>query len=362
MPADRPGIEECKSLGKQRMQELRELQTHHPDDFFSRLEALSWISIKEVIDHPFTKPETFHLVLLELFELLQEVVINQRGPAFLGYFRHIELNFSLRVQASYDPEQRVVRLNLGSLLFVNELGATYQWLYSLLTEQNFPITSDDITRLVVPAPVINEFTALYHAGEDGLPVSGQHGLNHPIGLTILRFVLAHEFGHLIYFAESQTVRTFWENNAESDFQDVIEHLVQSHQLSVRGTMPDEEIMARWTKEFVADGVAFYTLLKWPAIGHIECRLAYPLLQMAIEVFFLTLATVYHGDVGTDTHPPPTIRSYTIRAGQRKLCHLGWGEFFAQDWNIGWFVSELLVKIVKTIKNKEESHEPYRGND
>jgi hypothetical protein len=224
MQGNRPTIiDEWEFLGKKRMQELTDIQSSDPDDYFSRLQELSWIRVEEVFYHELTDRGGFHLLLLEFVSLLQDIVINQRGLGILGRLTELELNFSPRFGASYDPQNHVVRLNLGILLYASELEATYRWLDSVLFRETVAMSLDEISRLVAPSAVQDELTARFHAGEGRLPVSGKVGLTHPIGLTLLRFVIAHELAHLIDFAESPKLQAFWLEMVWSDYDDALDY-------------------------------------------------------------------------------------------------------------------------------------------
>jgi hypothetical protein len=357
MQGDRPTIDEWESLGKKRMQELTDIQSSDPDDYFSRLQELSWIHVREFFNHDLTDRGGFHLALLEFVSLLQDIVINQRGPGILGYFTELELNFSPRFAASYDPQKRVVRLDLGILLYANELEATYRWLDSVLFRKPVAMSLDAISRLVAPSAVQDELTALFHAGEEGLPVSGKVGLTHHIGLTLLRFVIAHELAHLIDFAESPKLQASWRETVWSDYDDALDYclsvgwLDQARYTQFRRPSLAEPVASRWANEFVADGLGFYTASKTPPPGGIEPHLAYSLLQTAVEIYFHSLVAAYRGDVGTHSHPPPTLRCYVIRAGQRKLRRVSWADFLAEHWRPGFITAELLTTTLRKIGGK-----------
>ena len=354
MQDKRQSIEEYVAIGTERMLELKELGSYSPENSLSRLENLSWIDVKEVIDHPLTDRSGFHLALLEFVSLLSEIVIHQRGPGILGYLKQIELNFSPRVNMSYDPHSRHVRINLGFLLYINELQATYQWLDTLLFTGAAMMPLDEIARLAAPPEVEEEFKAFYQLSVEGLSVSGKHGLTHPIGVMLLRFVIAHELAHLIDSAESSQLQVSWRKAAWSYYDDSLQYCWLTGQISqekyehFQQSSLSEHVMSRWANEFVADGLGFYTLSKAPSPSIIEPRLAYPILQAAVEIFFLSLVTAYQRDVGTSSHPPPTLRLEVIRASQRKLHCVSWSEFFADYWGPGYITNELLTKIMKKI--------------
>jgi hypothetical protein len=355
MEGDRPTIEEFQSIGWKRMQELADLEScTTAEDYLRRLQGLPWIRVREVIDHPLTDPGGFHLFMLEFVDVLKHIVINQRGPGILGYLRHIEFSFSPRVGASYDPQYQVVHLNMGLLLYANELGATYQWLESILFKGTGTISVDEILQLDTPSAVQNELTMLLSAGKGGVPVSGSVGAIHPFGRTLIRFVFAHELAHLIDSAESPALQASWRTAAWSDYDDALDYCLsigfidQSRYTQFRRSSLDAHVASRWANEFVADGLGFYTLSQIPPPPDTEPRLALSLLQIAIEVFFHSLIVAYHGDVGTDSHPPPTLRCYTIRAGQRKASRVNWAQFYADYWGPGVITGELLDSTIRKI--------------
>lgn len=354
MQSDRPTIEESISLGKERMRELIDIQSCAPEEFFLRLKGLSWIRIKETIDSTLTDRSGFDLVLLEFFNLFWDIVVNQRGPGIIGYVKHIELNFSPRFVASYDPVSRVVRLNMGVIFHANELEATYRWLDSLFFREVVAMSLEEIGRLEAPPAVQHEITAFLQAGEEGLPVSGKFGLEHPIGVTLLRFVIAHELAHLIYFAESPKLQASWRQTAWSDYDDALDYSLSVGWISdtiynqfLRSSLP-EHVATRWITEFVADGLGFYTVSRITPPQNIEPRLSYSVLQTAVEIFFHSFLALYRGDVGTHTHPPPILRCVTIRASQRKLHRVSWPEFLSKHWGPGLLTSQLLATIIRKI--------------
>jgi hypothetical protein len=341
------------------MDDLIELRSCSPENYLSRLQDLSWIHFKEVIDHPLTDRSGFYLVLLEFVSLLSEMVIHQRGPGILGYLNQIELNFSPRVNASYDPHSRRVCLNLGFMLYISELEATYQWLDSLFFTGMDEMPLDEIARLGAPPEVEDELVAIFNIGVKGLLVSGKYGLTHPIGLTILRFVIAHELAHLIDAAESSKLQASWRKAAWADYNDALEYCrftgwigQERYEQFQRSSMP-EQIMNRWANEFVADGLGFYTLSKAPPPGIIEPGIAYPILQIAVEIFFLSFVAAYQSDIGSVSHPPPTLRLNVIRASQRKLYRVSWAEFLANCWGPGFITNEILTKTMKKIRRENE---------
>jgi hypothetical protein len=352
MERDRPTIEECQSIGWKRFQDLADLEScTTAQDYFRRLQGLPWIRVREVIDHPLTDPGAFHLFMHEFVDVLKHIVINQRGPGILGYLQHLEFSFSPRVGASYDPQYRVVRLNLGLVLYANELEATYQWLESLIFKRTDTISVDEIVQLHTPFAVQNELTALLSAGKGGIPVSGHHGATHPIGRTLIRFVFAHELAHLVESVESPALQASWRTAAWSDYDDALDHCLsiglieQSRYTQLRRASLDAHVAIPWGNELVADGLGFYTLSQIPPPSDIEPRLALSLLQTAIEIFFHSLIVAYHGDIGTASHPPPTLRCFTIRAGQRKVCGVNWAEFYADYWGPGVITGDLLDSTI-----------------
>jgi len=345
MQGERPTVEESASIGNERMHQLIDIQSSDPSEFFSRLEKLSWIRLAG--SNTLANPGAFHVAFLELVTLLQEIVFNQRGPAVLGYFERLELIYSAHFGATYNHLYRVVRVNLGVLLYVNELGATYRWLDSVILNSASVMPLDEISRVEAPADVQDELRALLAAGEGGLPVTGKLGLTHPIGLALLRFAIAHELGHLIDLGESQRLQDMWRENAWADYNDALQYGLSARWIDQAGyarlqrTSLDERVAARWGREFVADGLGFYTASRIPPPNTVW-------LQIAVEVFFHSLVAVYRGDTGSETHPSPMLRSTIIRAGQRKLRRVGWPEFLAQHWGPGFITSELLATAIRKI--------------
>jgi hypothetical protein len=365
----KPTVEEAISIGEKRLEELSSLNqrlaslSSNAEDFsgyFTEIEKLSWIQVKKSIDLPYPKRSAFHLVMLEVIDLLLQIV-RERGPGVLGYFRRLELSFSPRFGARYDPEYRDVRLNMGALLYANELETTYRWLQSLFFKETDKWSLDEAAKVVrsgPPSAVQEEFTALFLVREKGgVPVSGKFGLEQPIGRMILRFVIAHELGHLIDLGGSPKLQSFWRDNVWSDYDDALEYCRSSgairpekYALFLRSSL-DENVASQWASEFVADGLGFYMVSQGPPPG-VEARLVFPLLQTAVEIFFCSLVAAYQGDAGTPTHPAPTLRSSVLRAGQRKLTRAIWPQFLAEYWGPGFLTAEILLSMIAKIGRKQ----------
>lgn len=325
-----------------------------PSEFFARLQDLLWMRFSETIDYDLNDKSGFSPALLELVELLKYVVLRQRGPGILGYFSRLELSFSPRADASYDPQNRVLRFNLGFALYINELEATCQWLESVLRRGSKEAVSiPELASSEVPPAVHDELAALFHAGATGeLAVSGHNGLAHPVAAVMLRFVLAHELGHLIDAAESPKLHQSWEETAWADYQDALDFGLASGWLNPerwaglqRRALP-ETVAAQWGAEFIADGLGFYTALQAAQERPSERQLAYAYLQTAVELFFHSLVLVYRGDVGEETHPPPTLRATVVRARRRKDHRVDWPQFLTGYWAPGSVVSALLDAAVR----------------
>lgn len=358
MKEDRSKIEGYQSAGRERMRELIDLESRSStEEFLNRLQALPWIHLREVIDHPLNDPGAFHLFMLEFVEILKHIVVEQRGPGILGYLKHVEFNFSPRMGASFDPQSRIVRLNMGLVLFANELEATYKWFESMLFNRTGFVSVGEILQLEIPSAVQKELTRLLSAGKEGLPVSGRFGATHPIGRTVIRFVFAHELAHLIDSIESSTLKASWRTAAWSDYDDALNYCLSiglidhSRYAHFRRSSLVASVASQWANELVADGLAYYTLSQIPPPSDIDPRFALGLLQIAVEIFFHALIVANQGDVGTDSHPPPTIRVFAIRASQRKISRLNWIQFHADYWGPGVITGDLLNSAILKIGRK-----------
>jgi len=247
-----------------------------------------------VPDHKLDARGAFAPSLLELVVLLEELAINQRGPGILGYFTQLELNFEMRADASYAPHSRVVSLSLGFPLLANELEATYRWLESVFFRESGMIPLGDLARMKAPLEVRDELEAFYRAGAEGLPISGKSGVEHPIGQALLRFVLAHELGHMIDFAESPQLRASWRETVWSHYQDALDYCLSTGAIDrsrytrfLRSSL-DTQVADQWATEFLADGLGFYTLSKLPPPSGMTWERSYAVLQSAVGMFFHVL--------------------------------------------------------------------------
>jgi len=324
--------------------------------FLAGLRNLPWVRIQEVFEHDLNLPAAFDLVLLEFSEILRDAVLNQRGPGLLGYFDHLELNFSLRGTPSYYPDSKVIRVNIGFCLFANELGATCDWLESILlssNKQEIPIA--ELMRLEAPTAVLRELRALFAVADTGgLEVSGQFGLANPIAMMMLRFALAHEIGHMIMSAESPRLQEHWKETAWSDYAGALDFAVQagwidnSQRFRLSRASLRAHVADQWVQEVIADGIGFDTVLRLSHENDCEASQAYARLQVAVELFLHAVAILYRADLGTESHPPPLLRACAMRETRRKVHRVGWEDFLTQYWGPGFITDQLLSKTIPTL--------------
>lgn len=198
-----------------------------------------------------------------------------------------------------------------------------------------------------PLAVREELALLYRASDGGLPVRSGSGLDSALGRTMLRFVLAHEVGHLIDFAESPSSRARWREVVWEDYQDALDYALEigvigpDRYASFLRASLDPRVADNWAAEFLADGMAVHTLSTLrppPAISSLRVQ---TLLQVAVELFFHLLVLAYRGDRGTDSHPPPTLRSLVVRARRRKDRGASWSRFLSEHWGAGLVTAELM---------------------
>jgi hypothetical protein len=352
MQREPPTVGESISLGEERYRELVNISAAPGDQQVALLRALPWVRFSEVIDHDLTDKGGFSLALSQFTDLLQDVVVNQRGPGILGYFRYLELSFSFRADASFDPQSRVFRLSLGFISFINELEATCEWLESILLRLAQGASPGDFAQTRIPAEVRNELAALAAMSENGgIAVSGKLGLRTPVAGMLLRFLFAHELAHVIDTAESPKLKASFRQAVWENYQDALQFGIRSGYLNTERSsrlqpqaLPDA-VANRWATEFVADGLGFYTAFRAKPPGNIEQRLSYGYLQMAVELFFRSLVLVYRNDLGSETHPSPMLRAAMIRAGRRNEHKAEWRQFFATHWAPGFVAGELLDTAV-----------------
>ena len=195
-------VAESVSLGEERYRQLVSISAAPGDRQLSLLRALPWVRFSEGIDDDLADKRGFSLALPDFTDLLQDIAVNQRKPGVLGYFRHLELGFSFRADACFDPQSRVIRLNLGFIFFINEMEATCEWLESILLRLAQGASPEEFAQIRIPAEVDNELIALTTAGCGGLAMSGRLGLRTPLARMLLRFLFAHELAHAIDTAAS----------------------------------------------------------------------------------------------------------------------------------------------------------------
>jgi hypothetical protein len=351
MPTDPPDIGQYVSVGRERLNQLARVHAAPPESFLAELAKLPWVRFTSDLGTPddLDVRRGFAPSLLELVILLEELATNQRGPGILGYFTHLELSASMRgLDASYRPASRVVSLSLGLPMLANELEITYRWLDSVLFGGRNAMSLDELRQLQAPADVREELAALYRAAGTGeLAVTGKHGGAHPIGRALLQFVLAHELAHMVDFAESPRLQASWRDTVWADYQDALDYCVDAgaidrvrYQRFLRSSL-DARVANQWATELLADGLGFHILSRIPPSGGVTRERAHALLQCAVEVLFRVLMLAYRGDVGSDTHPPPTLRSHVMHARLRKDHRMSWSQFLSERWGAGLATSYLL---------------------
>jgi hypothetical protein len=89
-------------------------------------------------------------------------------------------------------------------------------------------------------------------------------------------------------------------------------------------------------------MGFYTMTRLPPPVGIDPRRARAVLQVAIELFFHAFVLACRGGTGTETHPPPLLRSYVARARRRKDHGASWTRFLSEHWAAGLITGELLL--------------------
>jgi hypothetical protein len=351
MPTDRADVGQYESVGRERLNQLARVHAAPPASFLAELVKLPWVRFTTDLgmSDDLDVRAGFAPSLLELVILLEELARNQRGPGILGYFTRLELSSSMRgLDASYRPASRVVSLSLGFPLLANELEATYRWLDSVLFRGSGTMSLDELTRLRAPADVREELAALYRAAGTGeLAVSGKHGAAHPIGRALLQFVLAHELAHMVDFAESPRLQASWRETVWSDYQDALDYCLDAgaidrgrYERFLRSSLV-AHVADQWATELLADSLGFHILSRIPPSGATTRERAQALLQCAVEILFRVLMLAHRGDVGSDTHPPPTLRSHVMHARLRKDRRVSWSQFLSEAWGAGVATSYLL---------------------
>lgn len=352
MFSSRPSIEECERVGRARFEQLLDVRRMEPKSVGAALLQLPWVRLDSPAEHAIQGSVLFHLLMGDLLDVLIDVVANQRGPAILGYLDHLVLNSSVRFEASYSRGSRVVRLSAGLVLVINELEALCDWIESLLMGRQL-VTIREALAVVPPPAVLEELQAFFRLGTTGeLPMSGKLGLRRKLAIALVRFVFVHELSHLIDDAESSRLQTSWRNAVWLDYQQALRCAGPQYARLARETLPPD-VADRWVAELVADGLAFYTLASIKAPNPVARRGEYVMLQAGTELFFAVLRAIYHGDLGTDWHPPLRVRSWVLRAQHRKERQLPWPEFLSQVWGPGYLTAELVDRAIREAWPRDE---------
>jgi hypothetical protein len=159
---------------------------------------------------------------------------------------------------------------------------------------------------------------------------------------------------MIDSGESPKLQASWRETVWSDYDDALEYcraaglIDQARYDRFRRAALPEGFADQWGTEFVADGLGFYTALQLPPPVKTDPRAAYGLLQAAVELYFRAVVLVYRADAASDSHPPPTLRSYVIQARRRKDHRASWSQFLAEYWRAGHITSELLDGAMRKI--------------
>lgn len=123
-------------------------------------------------------------------------------------------SFRLLADASYFPQSRKIRINLGFVFLFAELENTFAWLSTLILSKDGRTSLNDVDALNVPSSVKEEVRHIYDGFNTGrLEWSYRTGFSSPIYDAIMRFVLTHEMGHLVYFAVSPELKERWHKTA-----------------------------------------------------------------------------------------------------------------------------------------------------
>jgi hypothetical protein len=247
---------------------------------------------------------------------------------------------------------------VGFLLLFKELAGLFAWIESILLKRdNTSISFEELTLICPPAEVqaeVRRFSDMYN----GLPVSGRY-TESPIYEAVIRFILCHEFAHLIYFAESDGLKEKWQGIAWSDYDEALQQYIEmcnldrrvANRLSKKALGRD--IAAHWGLEFIADGMGFYLASRVARPDPAEPLRNRQILQIAVVIFFHTLLIIYRGDRGSRTHPPPLLRAMMIAARNRQVYRMNWAEFWVKAWGSGTISSILLGKVMRELKGTHD---------
>jgi hypothetical protein len=370
MNAHQLSVAELEAIGTQRLEELEQLFALHqsaPDKLFASLAQLSWVEIEDSVSVgeellSLDKLGPFAPTFFEFLTVISQIT-SERGPGILGYLNKLKFNYSTRADARYKGTNREIKINLGFLLLISELENTFKWLYNtLLTGRQQLMSLRDIDAIKIPPDVEEELLRVYQIASSGaLAVSKKEGFSHPIGQSILRFIIAHELGHLLYEVESPKLQVLWQETAWSDYEEAITYAFQTNYINQskyerfnRATL-GSETAENWVTEFIADGHGFYIARKARPFPGLSKDEYWEVLQIALAVFFNTLTIAYHGDIGTDSHPAPLLRELVIATRQRQDFHLSWNEFISKWWGTATISKILFEKITANIwRNRNES--------
>ena len=349
-----PTVAKSFSLGRERYHQLLNISAAPGNQQLPLLRALPWVRFNEVIDHDITDRGGFSFALSE-FTYLLETIANHRGPAILGYFKHLDLSFSFRADASFDPKERVLRLNLGLVLLLNELERTYKWLESVVLRLAGGAAPKDFAHSSAPPDARSELRAFKSAAQ-GLSVSGKLGQATALGRVTLRLLIAHELAHMVDAAESVDARTSFRRGVWIDYRDALQYGIGAGWLNPERWPPlqrqalPEAMACSWADEFVADGIGFDIASRAQPPAGIPVSLYFEYLQVAVELFFRSMVLVYGNDFSYESHPSAMLRSAMIKAG-RKDSRMEWRQFLENQWRSGWVAGELLDPVLRSLLAK-----------
>jgi hypothetical protein len=351
----RPNIEDFQRIGLERLSELEEVMVNPcPGEYLKQLKNFTWIKIEESRETPPTLSERGFGVVFFIFICIIRSLVDKRGPGIFGYINKLVLNFSPRFDARYFIQQRDIRISMGVCMLFNELENTFAWLSDIMLRGDAKVLPIMEVELLSAPPNVVEEVRRFRDAYKGLDVSGRKGFENPIWESLIKFILCHELGHMIYFAESKKLQQQWQETAWADYDDALPRYAEVYKLNratvnklSRSALPND-VVESWGLELIADGMGFYTASSVAPTVRIEPQAARQILQIAVEVFYHALVIAYHGETGSRTHPPPLLRAMVIAARQRQEYRMGWNEFATEAWGSGTITKILFEKLMNNM--------------